>query len=223
MVLATPRVFLNWHRHYMSFCNTQTRTVRKRLGQMATQLSNPAKRVSLEELPKSNIFTAKLPPDPAFETPKISHGAPREALGPRLVKGALYTFVRPEPAKETELLDVSPKAMADLGLKSGEELTPQFKAVVSGNHFFWTENSGGIYPWAQCYGGWQFGSWAGQLGDGRAISLFESTNPDTCIRYELQLKGAGRTPYSRFADGKSVLRSSIREYVVSEGTKPTAT
>lgn len=57
----------------------------------------------------------------------------------------------------------------------------------------------------------------------RAISLFESTNPDTCIRYELQLKGAGRTPYSRFADGKSVLRSSIREYVVSEGTKPTAT
>ncbi|KOC14566.1 YdiU domain protein [Aspergillus flavus AF70] len=216
MVLATPRVFLNWHRHYMSFCNTQTRTVRKRLGQMATQLSNPAKRVSLEELPKSNIFTAKLPPDPAFETPKISHGAPREALGPRLVKGALYTFVRPEPAKETELLDVSPKAMADLGLKSGEELTPQFKAVVSGNHFFWTENSGGIYPWAQCYGGWQFGSWAGQLGDGRAISLFESTNPDTCIRYELQLKGAGRTPYSRFADGKSVLRSSIREYVVSE-------
>ncbi|KAE8360207.1 hypothetical protein BDV27DRAFT_134859 [Aspergillus caelatus] len=218
MVLATPRLFLSRHRHYMSFCNTlhQTRTVRNRLGQMATQLSDPAKGFSLEDLPKSNIFTTKLPPDPAFETPKISHGAPREALGPRLVKGALYTFVRPEPANETELLDVSPKAMADLGLKSGEELTPQFKAVVSGNHFFWTEENGGIYPWAQCYGGWQFGSWAGQLGDGRAISLFESTNPNTCIRYELQLKGAGRTPYSRFADGKSVLRSSIREYVVSE-------
>ena len=73
-----------------------------------------------------------------------------------------------------------------------------------------------IYPWAQCYGGFQFGQWAGQLGDGRAISLFETTNPTTGTRYELQLKGAGKTPYSRFADGKAVLRSSIREYVVSE-------
>ena len=71
-------------------------------------------------------------------------------------------------------------------------------------------------PWAQCYGGWQFGQWAGQLGDGRAISLFETTNPNTKVRYELQLKGAGKTPYSRFADGKAVLRSSIREFVVSE-------
>ncbi|KAI9041539.1 YdiU domain protein [Aspergillus affinis] len=172
---------------------------------------------SLAELQKSGVFTAKLPPDPAFETPESSHQAPRETLGPRLVKGALYTFVRPEPTNATELLGVSPRAMRDLGLKSGEEHTPEFEALVSGNRFNWTEESGGIYPWAQCYGGWQFGSWAGQLGDGqRAISLFECTNPDTHIRYELQLKGAGRTPYSRFADGKAVLRSSIREYVVSE-------
>ncbi|KAE8378738.1 hypothetical protein BDV26DRAFT_261121 [Aspergillus bertholletiae] len=215
MVLATPRLFLSRHMPLYSTLH-QTRAFRNRLGQMATQLSDPEKGLSLEELPKSNTFTAKLPPDPAFETPEISHQAPREALGPRLVKGALYTFVRPEPAREPELLNVSPKAMADLGLMPGEELTPQFKEVVSGNRFFWTEENGGIYPWAQCYGGWQFGSWAGQLGDGRAISLFESTNPNTCIRYELQLKGAGRTPYSRFADGKAVLRSSIREYVVSE-------
>ncbi|OGM41933.1 YdiU domain protein [Aspergillus bombycis] len=218
MVRATPRIFLSRHRNYMSLCNNlhKTQTVRNRLDQMTTQLSDPAKGLSLEELPKSNTFTAKLPPDPAFETPEISHGAPREALGPRLVKGALYTFVRPEPSMKTELLGVSPRAMADLGLMPGEELTPQFTAVMSGNHFFWTKENGGIYPWAQCYGGWQFGSWAGQLGDGRAISLFESTNPNTCVRYELQLKGAGKTPYSRFADGKSVLRSSIREYVVSE-------
>ena len=54
----------------------------------------------------------------------------------------------------------------------------------------------------------------------RAISLFETTNPTTNTRYELQLKGAGRTPYSRFADGKAVLRSSIREYIVSEGNTP---
>ncbi|KAF9885445.1 hypothetical protein FE257_012881 [Aspergillus nanangensis] len=171
---------------------------------------------SLSELPKSSVFTSKLPPDPAFETPESSHGAPRETLGPRMVKGALYTFVRPESAEEAELLDVSPKAMKDLGLSPEEEHTSQFKELVSGNKIFWNEESGGIYPWAQCYGGWQFGSWAGQLGDGRAISLFECTNSQTNVRFELQLKGAGRTPYSRFADGKAVLRSSIREYIVSE-------
>lgn len=60
------------------------------------------------------------------------------------------------------------------------------------------------------------GQWAGQLGDGRAISLFETTNPATNTRYETQLKGAGKTPYSRFGDGKAVLRSSIREFIVSE-------
>jgi uncharacterized protein YdiU (UPF0061 family) len=133
-----------------------------------------------------------------------------------MVKGALFTYVRPESTNEPELLGVSSRAMEDLGLKSGEEDTSQFKALVSGNQIWWDEEKGGIYPWAQCYGGWQFGSWAGQLGDGRAISLFESTNPLTGKRYELQLKGAGKTPYSRFADGKAVLRSSIREYIVSE-------
>ncbi|KAL1869295.1 hypothetical protein Plec18167_007961 [Paecilomyces lecythidis] len=172
--------------------------------------------VSLSELPKSNVFTTKLPPDPAFPTPQDSHKAPRETLGPRLVKGAMYTYVRPETVEEPELLGVSPKAMEDIGLKDDEKENPDFRALVAGNKFFWDEEKGGIYPWAQCYGGWQFGSWAGQLGDGRAISLFESINPSTGTRYELQLKGAGKTPYSRFADGKAVLRSSIREYVVSE-------
>jgi len=108
--------------------------------------------------------------------------------------------------------------MRDLGISPGEETTPEFTAVVSGNKILgWDpEKQEGGYPWAQCYGGWQFGSWAGQLGDGRAISLFETTNLSTGIRYELQLKGAGITPYSRFADGKAVLRSSIREFIVSE-------
>ncbi|ODH48876.1 hypothetical protein GX48_05022 [Paracoccidioides brasiliensis] len=172
--------------------------------------------VSLDDIPKSSNFTSKLPPDPAFETPESSHNAPREALGPRLVKGALFTYVRPETTDQPELLSVSPRALRDLGLKEGEEKSAQFRDIVSGNKIFWTQENGGIYPWAQCYGGWQFGSWAGQLGDGRAISLFESTNPVTKIRYEVQIKGAGRTPYSRFADGKAVLRSSIREYIVSE-------
>jgi serine/tyrosine/threonine adenylyltransferase len=171
---------------------------------------------TLADLPKSNNFTSKLPPDPAFPTPKDSHDAPRLALGPRMVRDALYTFVRPIPVDQSELLGVSPRAMEDIGLKPRETETQDFKDLVAGNKIFWTEKDGGIYPWAQCYGGWQFGSWAGQLGDGRAISLFESTNPHTKVRFEIQLKGAGKTPYSRFADGKAVLRSSIREFVVSE-------
>ena len=133
-----------------------------------------------------------------------------------MVRDALYTFVRPEPTEEPELLGVSSRALQDLGLAESERESEELREVVAGNKYYWTEEEGGIYPWAQCYGGWQFGSWAGQLGDGRAISLFETTNPETKVRYEIQLKGAGKTPYSRFADGKAVLRSSIREFVVSE-------
>ncbi|KAL9027080.1 MAG: hypothetical protein Q9196_004346 [Gyalolechia fulgens] len=173
--------------------------------------------VSLQDLPKSNVFTTNLPPDPEFKTPAESHNAPREDLGPRMVKGALYTFVRPEETPEPELLGISQAAMRDIGLRSGVETTPDFKSLVAGNKIYWDPSTKeGVYPWAQCYGGYQFGSWAGQLGDGRAISLFEATNPNTETRYEIQLKGAGRTPYSRFADGKAVLRSSIREFIVSE-------
>ncbi|EPT05650.1 hypothetical protein FOMPIDRAFT_1111018 [Fomitopsis schrenkii] len=72
-------------------------------------------------------------------------------------------------------------------------------------------------PWSLRYSGHQFGAWAGQLGDGRAISILSTphpSEPDTI--YELQLKGAGRTPFSRFADGLAVLRSSIREFLCSE-------
>ena len=73
----------------------------------------------------------------------------------------------------------------------------------------------GADPYAMCYGGHQFGNWAGQLGDGRAINLGERRGADgTC--WTLQLKGAGVTPYSRSADGRAVLRSSLREYLCSE-------
>lgn len=141
--------------------------IQNRLGKMASQFSSASAGTSLGELPKSNVFTSKLPPDPAFETPASSHNAPRETLGPRLVKGALYTYVRPEPTEEPELLGVSSKAMEDLGLKSGEELTPEFKEVVSGNKIFWDEENGGIYPWAQCYGG-------------KLLFCFNSNDEQTC-------------------------------------------
>lgn len=131
----------------------QSSVFRSRLRQMTSHLSNDTAGVSLAELPKSNVFTSKLPPDPAFETPESSHKAPREALGPRMVRGALYTFVRPEHVDDWELLGVSPRAMEDLGLKPGEEHTPQFQALVAGNEILWNEENGGIYPWAQCYGG----------------------------------------------------------------------
>lgn len=73
----------------------------------------------------------------------------------------------------------------------------------------------GTRPRATAYGGHQFGVWAGQLGDGRAILLGERADTDGA-RWELQLKGAGKTPYSRFGDGRAVLRSSLREYLCSE-------
>lgn len=167
---------------------------------------------TLEELPKSQTFTAKLPADPLIPTPDASRKAnPHLLRQSRPVKQACFTYVAPEKCEDFELLAVSPAFMQKLGLKRGEENTDEFRGLVSGN-FFYEE----FYPYAQAYAGWQFGSFAGQLGDGRAFSLVEVTNPDTKERYELQLKGAGKTPYSRFADGNAVLRSSIREFLASE-------
>ncbi|KAJ6505924.1 hypothetical protein DFH09DRAFT_1251827 [Mycena vulgaris] len=72
-------------------------------------------------------------------------------------------------------------------------------------------------PWAVRYSGHQFGTWAGQLGDGRATSILVTPHPESPgLTYELQLKGAGRTPFSRSADGLAVTRSSVREYLCSE-------
>ncbi|KAL5612127.1 hypothetical protein BROUX41_000328 [Berkeleyomyces rouxiae] len=182
-------------------------------------------RLSITELPKSWTFTSKLPADPKFSTPQTSHETPRHHITPRPVHGALFSYVRPEPAESPELLAVSPAALRTLHIDPGSVSSPDFLNTVSGNLLHgWTDASPTApdgptstqYPWAQCYGGFQFGSWAGQLGDGRAISLFETTSPATGERHELQLKGAGLTPYSRFADGKAVLRSSIREFLASE-------
>ena len=111
-------------------------------------------RASLQDIPKSNVFTSSLPPDSEYSTPLASHKAPREALGPRLVKGALYTFVRPEETEDPELLGVSKTAMRDIGLQEGEEKSEDFKNMVAGNKIYWdSETEKGIYPWAQCYGG----------------------------------------------------------------------
>ncbi|KAH9867738.1 hypothetical protein IAQ61_008333 [Plenodomus lingam] len=218
------RTSTHQHRHtaVRNFAGTRLNQIMAHIAkQQQQQQSNGSShgRCTLRDLPKSNVFTSHLPADAAFATPLDSHKAPRESLGPRMVREALFTYVRPDPQPENELLAVSPRALEDLGIQDSEAETEEFKDVVAGKKILtWDESKPdeGIYPWAQCYGGYQFGQWAGQLGDGRAISLFECTNPSSGIRYEIQLKGAGRTPYSRFADGRAVLRSSIREFVVSE-------
>ena len=204
-----------------------TTSPKTRLSQMASHFSNnsaaasPPKTFNILDLPKTNNFTQKLPSDAQYPTPSSSHNEERAKLGPRLVKNAAYTFVRPDPYEKTELIGVSQAALRDLAIDPNATQSEEFKDTVSGKRIITLEEGkepgeSDVYPWAQCYGGFQFGQWAGQLGDGRAISLFETPNPNTGTRYELQLKGAGKTPYSRFADGKAVVRSSIREYVVSE-------
>ncbi len=141
----------------------RSRILSSRPTQMASSFSTTAtngqangtlKGTSLHDLPKSNIFTSNLPPDPEYKEPIDSHKAPRGELGPRMVKGALYTYVRPEQTKDPELLGVGRTALGDIGLEEGEQSSKDFKDMVSGNKMFWDEESKkGIYPWAQCYGG----------------------------------------------------------------------
>lgn len=129
---------------------------------------------------------------------------------PRQVTGAFYSKVKPTPVMAPQLVSYS-KEVADL-LELDEETcrSDQFAQVFTGNELL-----DGMQSYAQCYGGFQFGNWAGQLGDGRAINLGEVVNSDS-EHWTLQLKGAGITPYSRTADGLAVLRSSVREYLCSE-------
>src|SRR5690606_22371119 len=97
-----------------------------------------------------------------------------------------------------------------LGFSAADVATPEFAEVFGGNALL-----PGMQPYAANYGGHQFGHWAGQLGDGRAITLGEVV-AGAGERRELQPKGAGPTPYSRSADGRAVLRSSFREFLCSE-------
>jgi serine/tyrosine/threonine adenylyltransferase len=128
----------------------------------------------------------------------------------RQVQGAMWSRVAPTPVSAPKLIAFAPNVLKLLGLTETEIRTPKWVEALSGNGLI-----PGMEPNATCYGGHQFGNWAGQLGDGRAISLGESIN-EKGERWELQLKGAGPTPYSRHADGRAVLRSSIREFLCSE-------
>src|SRR5437764_3645638 len=142
-----------------------------------------------------NTFVRELPGDPVLINM------------PRQVANACYTRVAPTPVAAPRLLAWSDALGEFLGLSR-----PSAPAVaaLAGNRVL-----AGMEPYAARYGGHQFGHWAGQLGDGRAITLAELIAADGS-RQELQLKGAGKTPYSRTADGRAVLRSSLREFLCSE-------
>lgn len=167
-------------------------------------------RSSLERLEFDNVALKKLPLDPS------------EEQGVRQVKGACFSRVTPQPLTKPRFVAVSHQALALLGL-DGEEVVndPLGPEYLSGSKVML-----GSEPAAHCYCGHQFGQFAGQLGDGAACYLGEVKVPsgqdpellreNPSGRWEIQVKGAGLTPYSRQADGRKVLRSSIREFLCSE-------
>jgi len=152
----------------------------------------------VKSLQFDNRFIRDLPADPVTDNSR------------RQVHKACYSLVEPTQVSAPSLLSFSEDAAGLLDLDSSDCNSEKFLSTFSGNTLL-----NGMQPYAMCYGGHQFGNWAGQLGDGRAINLGEVVNKKGDY-WALQLKGAGPTPYSRTADGLAVLRSSVREYICSE-------
>lgn len=159
-------------------------------------MSTPS--LKLADLTFDNSFVTQLPADPIKENYC------------RQVSGACYSLTNSTPCSKPALLIHSGEVGKLLELSPSVFRTEEFAQIFSGN-----ETLPGMQPHATCYGGHQFGNWAGQLGDGRAITLGETVTSQK-NRYSLQLKGSGMTPYSRTADGRAVLRSSVREFLCSE-------
>ena len=146
----------------------------------------------------TNRFTRDLPADP------------NETNERRQVSAACFSRVTPAPTADPTLIAYSPEIAELLGLSDQQVSSDEFTEVFNGNLV-----TADMDPFAMCYGGHQFGNWAGQLGDGRAIALGEVLAVDGSYQ-TLQLKGSGPTPYSRMGDGLAVLRSSVREFLCSE-------
>lgn len=148
------------------------------------------------KLKVQDTFNKELPADAILENTR------------RQVSNACFSYVIPRKPGNPSLIHTSPEMLAALGLKGSRD-SQEFLNIFSG-----AEVLPGTKPYAMCYGGHQFGNWAGQLGDGRAINLGEVSHEGR--KWAIQLKGSGETPYSRTADGLAVLRSSVREYLCSE-------
>lgn len=151
----------------------------------------------MTKLKLKNIFTDALPGD-----------ADGRNI-PRQVVNACYSWVSPKVMKSPEMIIYSREVAKLLQLDDSVFKSLDFTEMMTGNKLAEDSNT-----YAMCYGGHQFGHWAGQLGDGRAINLGEVGTKNDHL--SLQLKGAGPTPYSRTADGLAVLRSSVREFLCSE-------
>jgi uncharacterized protein YdiU (UPF0061 family) len=145
----------------------------------------------------NNRFSTELPADPD------------ETNETRQVKNACFSFVTPRNPTKPSLVHISHEVAALIGITLVDLESEDFLHIITGKKIL-----SGTKPYAMSYAGHQFGNWAGQLGDGRAIVLTEIDVNNK--NYTLQLKGAGMTPYSRRADGLAVLRSSIREHLCSE-------
>ncbi len=145
----------------------------------------------------NNTFSKELPADKDLSNTR------------KQVLNACFSYVLPSKTAKPQLLHVSEEMLLAIGISKEEASSEDFLKIFTGNTVL--ENT---HPYAMCYGGHQFGNWAGQLGDGRAINLFEINYNNK--QWALQLKGAGETPYSRTADGLAVLRSSVREHLCSE-------
>ncbi|GGF15267.1 protein adenylyltransferase SelO [Flavobacterium limi] len=151
----------------------------------------------MKHLKIHNRFTTELPADP------------NETNETRQVLNTLFSYVKPTTPSDPKLIHASKEVAELVGISADEIKSEEFVNVFSGKEIL-PETK----PYAMCYAGHQFGNWAGQLGDGRAINLTEVEHNNQY--FTLQLKGAGKTPYSRTADGLAVLRSSIREYLCAE-------
>ncbi|MDD0837560.1 YdiU family protein [Curvibacter sp. HBC61] len=149
----------------------------------------------------STLDLAPARPSDASAAPPANWPSRLAQLGP-----AFSTALQPTPLPQPHWVAYSPAVAQALGLDPAWLGTDEALQVLTGNALL-----PGMKPLASVYSGHQFGVWAGQLGDGRAILLGETPQG-----HELQLKGSGRTPYSRGGDGRAVLRSSIREFLCSE-------
>ncbi len=154
--------------------------------------------LKLNQLQFDNQFIKQLPADDETENQR------------RQVEQACYSLVEPTAVSNPRVVAYASEVAALFDMSEADCQTEMFTQVFAGNQL-----AKGMQPYAMCYGGHQFGHWAGQLGDGRAINLGEVINQKG-KRWAMQLKGAGPTPYSRNADGLAVLRSSVREFLCSE-------
>lgn len=145
----------------------------------------------------NETYNKELPKDPIKEN------------YPRQVMESCFSVATPRIPTSPKVIHISDEMLEAIGLTEHDKSSQEFLDIFSGKKLI-----DGTEPYAMCYGGHQFGHWAGQLGDGRAINLTELLVNNK--RWAIQLKGSGVTPYSRTADGLAVLRSSVREHLCSE-------